>query len=398
MRSQVSPLTLGGVLIAAMSTAAVVFGPSTAGATLIAPHPAKRAATPDRRLPPDILNFTPIGTHTAWITITGNGLHHPSQSVLRSVDGGASWSDVTPPGLEKVNGPTAIGSTDFISSARGWVTYGPVQDGRQTTLLTTSDGGRTWRRIGPTPRNCQVQFINRRDGWCVALGAALGSEYPVIDRTTDGGHSWRVVSRTTLPGSRSTPDPIPFSCDKSVSFTSPTVGFAGSECSASGGWIYATHDGGSRWRERLRLATSTPSLLSAFTPVVGTARNEAVGVHLTSARGRERTATFYRSSDGGQRWAQVNPPGRPSDDGIAMVSPLVWTLQMNARNLLATADAGRTWTRVTTNVALPRGLQDDFRFTTADVGWDLAPGAGPNHLLHTTDGGRRWTTVNVPGL
>jgi photosystem II stability/assembly factor-like uncharacterized protein len=131
---------------------------------------------------------------------------------------------------------------------------------------------------------------------------------------------------------------------------------------------------------------------------VGTVPNEAVGVHITPPRGRKRTATFYRSTDGGLRWTQVNPPGRPSDDGIAMVSPRVWKLQVNARSLLVTADAGRTWTRVTTNVALPRGQQDDFRFTTADVGWDLAPGTGPNHLLHSTDGGRRWTTVDVPGL
>lgn len=48
-----------------------------------------------------IADFTPIGPGTAWALAVGDGLRDPSQSLVRSEDAGARWSDVTPPGLSR---------------------------------------------------------------------------------------------------------------------------------------------------------------------------------------------------------------------------------------------------------------------------------------------------------
>jgi photosystem II stability/assembly factor-like uncharacterized protein len=108
------------------------------------------------------------------------------------------------------------------------------------------------------------------------------------------------------------------------------------------------------------------------------------------------SAFFYRSSDGGTRWTRVNPPG-PSDDGVLgadVVTARVWKDQVAGNILLATDNAGRSWTRTTADVTL--NTTDQLQFSTALVGWDQQIDESIHDVLHTTDGGRLWTTVHVP--
>lgn len=236
--------------------------------------PARATEAP---LPPyEVLDFTPVGAHTAWAVTNSNQPRNPPQSVQRSTDGGARWSNVTPPGLSRAGRSTTISSADFVNRMRAWVVYGRFT-GRQT-LLTTSDGGRTWTRVGRTPSYCQVQFVNPVDGWCVEIQGAAGSEFVAIYRTTNAGRTWREVSHNNPSSRKSTPDPIPFSCDKGVAFTSPTGGFASSFCAGGGGYIYATTDGGARWHPRLSVPVSVGGSAGAgFTAVVASRDDAAAG-------------------------------------------------------------------------------------------------------------------------
>ncbi|MDQ2759311.1 MAG: YCF48-related protein [Actinomycetota bacterium] len=337
-----------------------------------------------------VLDFSPLGAHTAWAVTNGNQRHDPPQSVQRSSDGGAHWSNVTPPGLSRAGRTTEISSADFVNRMRAWVVYGPSV-GRQT-LLSTSDGGRTWARVGRTPSYCAVQFVNPVDGWCVEIDGAAGSAGVAIYRTTTGGRSWREVSQTNVPSGKSTPNSIPFGCEKSVAFTSPTDGFAASVCNAGGGYIYATTDGGARWHQRLAVPTPVDGKDGAgFTPVVASREQAAAGYTVQGYKTTPTSSVVYHSTDGGARWRRVRPPGRPRGYAVDIVTPSVWRL-VAGRTVLATDNAGRTWTRITANVKLSQNVS----FTTTNVGWEGSSSGDSDNVLHTTDGGRHWTTIHVP--
>ena len=300
-----------------------------------------------------ILDFTPAGARTAWAVTSGNQLHNPPQAVLRTGDGGARWAHVTPPGLSHAGRrlTTNINAADFVGPERAWIAYGPYgpPEGPQT-LLTTSDGGRTWTRAGRAPRNCDLQFVNPVDGWCVGIGGAAGSEFVTIYRTTTGGRTWR---RASSNGTSPTPDSIPFACDKSVTFTSPTDGFAASICNGGGGYIYATSDGGSRWQRRLSLRSPVGGSDGAgFTAVVAHGSDAAAGYTVQGYQTTPTTTVAYRSTDGGRRWTAVQPPGHPRGYQVSVVTPRVWRL-VAGETVLSTDDAGRTWSRITAN--LPPG-------------------------------------------
>ncbi len=100
----------------------------------------------------------------------------------------------------------------------------------------------------------------------------------MVYRTTTAGRTWREVSHNNLSSEKSSPDPIPFGCDKSFALTSPTGGFASSYCNGGGRNIYATTDGGPRWHQQLSLpAPLGGSYGAGFTAVVASARDDAVG-------------------------------------------------------------------------------------------------------------------------
>lgn len=340
-----------------------------------------------------LLGFAPIGARTAWTATRGNSDHNPTQSVQRTVDGGARWSNVTPPGLGRAGRSTTITAVDYASRLRAWIAYGSDEPHSTQTLLTTADGGRVWTRAGTIPTfECGLQFVNPRDGWCIEIDGAAGSAGVVIYRTRTGGRSWREVSHTNVPSGKSSPDAIPFPCEKGIDFASPTEGLAFSHCAGGSGYIYGSTDGGARWTQRHVALLSRPSGDGAyFTSSAASGQDAAAGY---TAHGiKTARSVVYHSTDRGQRWSLVSPPGRPRELDVDIVTPSLWRL-VAGRTILATDDAGRTWSTIESDTDLSRF--DDVSFSTAAVGWAPDPEGNPT-ALHTTDGGRHWTKVHVPG-
>jgi photosystem II stability/assembly factor-like uncharacterized protein len=275
------------------------------------------------------VSFRPFGAATAWALTSGNGSHDASQAVVRTTDGGAHWSTVTPAGLGRSARTEQIVSTDFVGPDRAWIDDATGSSGDR--LVTTDDGGRTWTTVGRAPSGCSLDFVGADTGWCIGILGAAGSEAVTIDRTTTGGRSWREVSNDS-PDQRDTPDAIPVGCDKTVEFVSDDDGFASTSfCRGGSGAVYATTDGGARWHKQLSVTVPAGSVTGgeSFTPVTAAGRVEAVGstVFGASASGYKSTRTrsvVHESNAGGRSWSTTVPPGANGGYETDLLTPTVW--------------------------------------------------------------------------
>jgi hypothetical protein len=110
-------------------------------------------------------------------------------TILATTDGGRNWA-------VQYRGRSTLTSVDFISSQVGWAVG-------NSALLATSDGGARWAVLPePCPAIRSVHFISPDDGFAVAGGTSdasgeSGPEVPevagVVLTTSDGGRSWRLL-------------------------------------------------------------------------------------------------------------------------------------------------------------------------------------------------------------
>jgi photosystem II stability/assembly factor-like uncharacterized protein len=353
-----------------------------------------------------LVQVVPLGRSTLWVStanevaLTGGG-----QGIELTTNAGKTWSDVTPSGLSVDGGTHWMGDFFALSPTRAWIVFGAITKGPQT-IETTGDAGHHWSKVGVMPpSSCQLQFVSAQDGTCTELLGAAGSMSIVIYRTANGGASWHKVftnsAQATEPVLKGPPGSIPFGCDKSVYFESPSKGFTLFFCNGgSGAIVYETLNGGLSWVvQHVTQPSSVPVGGGGFTgqPVFVGAKGAipyTVGNH----------SAVYVTDNGGQSFDPVYPPGKPKQWTEDIVSPSLWRLT-HGKEILATNNAGTSWFRKTSSTVLqttdhvkgapPGGL---VQFTTRNDGWLTYDPYGPKPLLlRTTDGGRQWRTVVVPG-
>ena len=336
--------------------------------------------------------ISPVGEQTAWAVVdTSDGGEH----VLRTVDGGTSWADVTPSQLAALVTPTNVGNgastpqVIFLGAERAWT----AAAGK---LVATDDGGASWRDVAALPPSCvPVQFVDPSHGWCNASFVGQGMSSTVdLYRTVDGGRRWQHVQSVDLPNSANKGE-LPYECGKSFRFTTPSVGWAGLSCGGYVGQVYETTDGGAHWTAR---TISTPSSLAKaevlMMPPIFVGK---LGAGVMSVNAGD--TVMYYSDDGGRSWHTVVPPGGLQAWGVDLISPLQWRL-VNAKSILSTSDGGRTWQSLTPRWPFPLGNPEKYgvpniQFVTASIGWGQFwdSKTGTNTLWRTTDGGDHWTAV-----
>lgn len=111
----------------------------------------------------------------------------PADVTLRTKDGGRSWT-LTPAPI-----PTGTGSPDWVSLTVGY------EVSVLGHVLLTTDAGRSWHRLNWRYAGDEVglvHFQSREDGW----GAVqLGGTKELLVTTRDGGRSWRRVGTSVNP-------------------------------------------------------------------------------------------------------------------------------------------------------------------------------------------------------
>ena len=337
------------------------------------------------------LTFSPIVGDDLW---AANGL-----DIARSNDGGAHWTNITPPNLvgddpgARIAGFASVGADDlwFAATEAGDVT---PQHLRGFAVERSTDGGRTWRWTAvPTCSGCSMSlsFLTPRRGWTLGSNGNLYT-------TTDGGAHW--LLRTKAP---TFPSAMPANLD----FTSRATGWLAASPS-----LYTSDDGGQRWRS----VALPPASTGARAVTVGAAHFFGTQLGILPAVLSNGHTVTYETSDGGRHWtAQPSPvsllvgaPGRWTVPVFSASSRDVWSIQSGygpLADLFVTANGGHSWTRVLPPPTYAEA-QPIWKLAMANAtsGWILASAApcptgrargncGVAILLRTSDAGRHWQAI-----
>lgn len=335
------------------------------------------------------------GVDTEWVwTQSAVGSTQSRQAILRTSDGGQSWTNVTPPGLGVIGGSAYLADVDVLDETQAWIAHGDVSS-TVLKLEFTSNAGRTWSTMGTLPKgDCTVQFVSSTEGWCTVYGAAAGSMFVTSFHTRDGGRHWALLSKNSsnsdLKGA------LPFECDKVLYFDTAAVGWADLFCDGGVAPIFETLDGGKTWVDRRDAAPK-----GAFDSGSGFVDAPVTsGTHVTvgfAAYGPTRSLV-YVSNNGGRTFSPVQTPVRGHQALLDLLNATSWKV-MWGHKIYVTDNAGRTWHSTTSNVDItslynsnggpPRAVD----FANANVGWLVGPA-----LWRTVDGGVTWTRVTLPSL
>lgn len=165
-------------------------------------------------LMPGSADLTFVSSATGWLTIglytgrstgsngSGTAYFFARTMILVTHDGGRTWSNqplpVAQPDGAILDAPVFFGSRQGVIVIHAIVPASPVA----TTLLVTSDAGRTW-----TARPLQwayiwsIQFVDATHGWAVAGPGSDFVKFPdsqtiplPLYRTDDGGLTWTPVT------------------------------------------------------------------------------------------------------------------------------------------------------------------------------------------------------------
>ncbi len=271
-------------------------------------------------------------------------------------------------------------------------------------MLTTDDGGKTWKKIeantrpqgttpgqrpgrpggagggppagfggGGIPTLYNIYFVNENIGY---ITGARGT----ILKTDDSGKTW---NRKVARNENARPNPNRRGGGiranlMGIQMISDTVGFiAGSENT-----ILKTTDGGETWlgsSERARVGETRNNLENIWfvTPTTGW----VIGSY----------GTLLHTTDSGETWKKLDPGVDNNLFGIHFVNETTGWISGQEGLILHTSDGGKTWNEQETDSF---DNLHDIMFVDETVGW----AAGDfGSVLHTNDGGKTWKATKAGG-
>ena len=154
--------------------------------------------------------------------------------ILRSVDGGESWSVI-----DMSEHAGMILDVKFFSEFDGLVFASTGRDLASTEglILRTADGGKTWSEVYRSGRPGELiwkaSFPDPRTGYATVMSYDPANAQQVVVKTTDGGASWEELPLVENAQAR----------QFGIGFVDENTGFVGT---MAGG--FATTDGGASWQ------------------------------------------------------------------------------------------------------------------------------------------------------
>jgi photosystem II stability/assembly factor-like uncharacterized protein len=318
--------------------------------------------------------------------------------LLTTSDGGSTWRE---------SGPNVIGPFDkiygtFFDATHAWIIYsnaGQLDPG--LTIWLTTDGGRTWSVNSGEPQFPQVMgdstwaefaTLDPLNLWVMVRGVYVGAgthHNHELFQTTDGGQTWH-----SLDGQISDDyTGMVFADIHSGIRTLQTVG-----AYAAGPAAYdATTDGGANWTNvELPAPLDNPGLFDAYpycetySPVMQSAYmiRLLVGCFDYNDPPKKFASYLYVSQDGGTSWKTVRLPEQINAQDYRLLYFGSSNALLVGRQIFASADVGKSWSLVQSVT-----WKGQFSFVDASHGWAVASSSEGIALVKTINGGKTWSLV-----
>jgi photosystem II stability/assembly factor-like uncharacterized protein len=320
-----------------------------------------------------------VALRVGWAIGTGDD---GAPVIVNTTDGGTTWT-------RQKSSPAWVGldATDIsaVDEQTAWAALASAPGEVRDAILRTTDGGATWinRQLpaGVMGGVKSLKGLSRTEAWAATLAGT-------VLHTTDGGATWAVVPH---------PD-APIEQVNRMDVIGANVWIADAARSGAGGAVVHTADGGATWRRELLANEGAP--------------DSALTVHAYSPAtvwgSGTRSATFYRTLNGGDRWDKAaNVGGSDHLDDVCAADPDdAWGV-MNGGGV-----DGRIW-RVHIAVDgtpeshditpagfggyMPGGvtcLDDRIAWAVAQQG--LLDPAKPRGLIFRTTDGQNWVQAAAP--
>ena len=321
--------------------------------------PPQPAPAPDQPQP-NAATLTAGNATTAWVIYGSYQTAAPAAVTFwRTTDGGQTWLASRPIDLSGIGAADYFQPSDirFLDAQTGWFIahLGVGMSHDYFTILKTADGGQTWTAlIDPTsggPQSCQktgLHFNDAHNGWLTGdcQGVAPGVFFM---HSTDGGATWTNVDLAAPNGQPDIFTRQDAGCGTySLRFLDPQNAKMAVSCLLLGAnvitntdYIYTTADGGQNW-------TSNPAPARNLT-FLGPQTGWALP---TGEINTQAPYALSQTQDGGQTWASIKQLAWTGQ--LSFVDPQNgWAVAQadQAISFVKTTNGGKTWQVVNATVA-----------------------------------------------
>ncbi|HKD81899.1 MAG TPA: YCF48-related protein [Candidatus Angelobacter sp.] len=280
-------------------------------------------------------------------------------TVLRTIDGGETWTKVNVPDAEKLDFRDIQAfdlNTAFVLS------IGP---GEQSRIYKTSDGGKTWQLqfTNKDPKafyDCFAFWDNKHG---IALSDSVDGKFPLI--ATRDGVSWKPVAVKKMPAALPNEGAFAASGTCIATFGKKDIWFGTGGPAAR---VFHSHDRGANWTVAETPIVHGEASQGIFSVLFWSEKDGVVvgGDYKEPARG-EKTAAL--THDGGKSWKLDSKPpsGYRSAVAIAFDPRSVILVAVGTTG----ADEGPMWSEI------DRRNYNAVSFAGLEAGWAV----GPNGLI-----------------
>jgi photosystem II stability/assembly factor-like uncharacterized protein len=333
-----------------------------------------------------LLSASFVSTSTGWVLGESPCSHRRCFRLLKTIDGGVSWSQVTAPpfSVSPAYAEFEFARIAFADANDGWA-YDDNEEVGATgyQLFATHNGGSTWTQIQlGAGNNWGIAALDTAPGhvWAIIYGDTSSDNYSILGSSADED-SWSAASFT-----------LPLGAGGGPGFQIVLEG--------SNGWI-VDYDRGTLAGAFLYngvWATWTPPCEG---PSYGDAELAGISTKYLVAfcppnldANDPPPAALFASTNGGQNFHELTTM-LPLSVGSLAGSPSGALFCFDPQGIAASFDDGATWETV---LSLAAGQSSTYpsvgiAFVTSSVGYAVTTSGG---LFKTVDDGHSWQSVKLP--